>query len=43
MNKETAIQIFEQKHVRSTWSEEQEKWYFSVVDVVEVLTDQPSH
>lgn len=43
MNKETAIQIFEQKHVRSAWSEEEEKWYFSIVDVVEVLSDQATH
>jgi prophage antirepressor-like protein len=39
MNKETAIQIFEQKHVRSVWSEEDEKWYFSVVDVVGILSE----
>lgn len=39
MNKETAIQIFEQKHVRSVWSEEEEKWYFSVVDVVGILSE----
>ncbi len=39
MNKETAIQIFEQKHVRSAWSEEEEKWYFSVVDVVGILSE----
>lgn len=41
--KETALQIFEQRHIRSAWSEEEEKWYSSVVDVVEVLTDQPAH
>lgn len=39
MNKETAIQIFEQRHVRSAWSEEEEKWYFSVVDVVGILSE----
>jgi len=33
------IQLFEQKQVRSLWDEEQEKWYFSIVDVVEVLTE----
>lgn len=37
--KNTAIKVFEQKQVRSIWNEEQEKWYFSVVDVVGVLTD----
>jgi hypothetical protein len=43
MTKETAIKLFEQKQVRSVWNEEEEKWYFSVVDVVEVLTgtDRP--
>jgi DNA-damage-inducible protein D len=35
------IKLFEQKEVRSQWDEEEEKWYFSVVDVVEILTDSP--
>lgn len=35
----TNIQIFEQKQVRSVWDEEQEKWYFSIVDVIEILTE----
>lgn len=39
MGKEEAIKIFEQKHVRTHWDEQQEKWFFSVIDVVEVLTD----
>ncbi|MDO5608014.1 MAG: hypothetical protein Q4G08_06115 [Capnocytophaga sp.] len=39
MNKENAIKIFGQKQVRTHWDSEQEKWYFSVVDVIEVLTD----
>jgi hypothetical protein len=39
MTKETALQLFEQKLVRSLWNEEEEKWYFSIVDVVAVLTD----
>ena len=33
------IQIFEDKRIRTTWNEETEEWYFSVVDVVSVLTD----
>ena len=41
MNKETAIKIFEQKKIRSHWDDEQEKWYFSVIDVIEVLTESP--
>ena len=40
MSKENKIQIFEQKQVRTHWDEEQEKWYFSVVDVIEILTGQ---
>ena len=39
MTKETAIKLFEQKQVRSVWNDEKEKWYFSIIDVVEVLTD----
>lgn len=39
MSKKTAIQVFENKKVRTVWDEEQEKWYFSIVDVVSVLTD----
>ena len=39
MNKETAIKIFEERKIRSHWDDEQEKWHFSVVDVIQVLTD----
>jgi hypothetical protein len=39
MEKENAIKIFETKKVRTHWDVEQEKWYFSVIDVVEVLTE----
>ena len=39
MTKETAIKLFEQKQVRSVWNDEEEKWYFSVVDVIGVLTN----
>ena len=35
------IQLFENKRIRTAWDEEKEEWYFSVVDVVAVLTDQP--
>ena len=41
MNKETAIKVFEQKKIRSHWDDEQEKWYFSIIDVIEVLTESP--
>ena len=33
------IRLFESKKIRSVWNEDEEKWYFSVQDVVEVLTD----
>ena len=35
------IQLFEDKRIRTAWNEEKEEWYFSIVDVVAVLTDQP--
>lgn len=41
--KKTAVRLFEQKQVRSIWIEEQEKWYFSIIDVISILTDQPTH
>jgi prophage antirepressor-like protein len=37
---DTDIQLFENKRIRTVWDEEKEEWYFSVVDVVSVLTDQ---
>ncbi|GHT60878.1 phage antirepressor [Bacteroidia bacterium] len=37
------IKLFEEKKVRTVWDEEREEWYFSVVDVVGVLTEQPTH
>ena len=36
---ENKIKLFESKKIRTAWNEEEEDWYFSVVDVVEVLTD----
>ena len=39
MTKKQAIQLFEDKKVRTAWDDEKEKWYFSIVDVCEVLTD----
>ena len=39
MTKETAIKLFEQKQIRSLWSDEDEKWYFSIVDVAQILTE----
>ena len=40
---ENNIQIFEDKKIRTAWNETEEEWYFSVVDVVGVLTDQPNY
>ena len=37
------IQLFENKRIRTAWDVEKEEWYFSVVDVVAVLTDQPDY
>jgi len=39
MKKENSIKLFEDKKIRSVWNEEEEEWYFSVVDVVSVLTE----
>ena len=37
------IKLFQDKNIRSVWVEESEEWFFSVVDVVGALTDQPDH
>ena len=39
MTKETAIKLFEQKQVCTHWDDEKEKWYFSIVDIVAILTE----
>jgi hypothetical protein len=41
MKKENSIIIFNQKQVRRAWDNEKELWYFSVVDVIEILTESP--
>lgn len=38
----TSIKLFEEKKVRSKWDEEEQKWYFAIVDVVAILTDSPN-
>ena len=40
--KSNSLKLFEDKQIRSVWNEEEEEWYFSVVDVVSILTEQPS-
>lgn len=42
MKKENEIKLFEDKKVRTLWDVEQEKWYFSIVDVIAVLTESPN-
>ena len=39
MTKKEAIQLFQERKVRTIWDDEKEKWYFSIVDVVSVLMD----
>ncbi len=39
MTQENKLQLFEEKKVRTIWDDEQEKWYFSIVDAIAVLTD----
>ncbi|MDE3145801.1 MAG: Bro-N domain-containing protein [Bacteroidota bacterium] len=42
MKKQDAIKLFEDKKVRTVWDNENEIWYFSIVDVVGILTDSPN-
>ena len=42
MARNDKIQLFEDKRIRTAWDEEKEEWYFSIVDVVAVLTDSPN-
>jgi hypothetical protein len=39
MAQSTSIKLFQDKNIRTIWDEEQEKWYFSIIDVIAVLTD----
>ncbi|MCF7912476.1 MAG: hypothetical protein K9M99_08115 [Candidatus Cloacimonetes bacterium] len=41
MKEKTKIQLFQEQKVRVHWDEAQEKWYFSIIDVVEILTESP--
>lgn len=42
MTKQEALKLFEDKKVRTVWDDEQEKWYFSIIDVIAILTDSPN-
>mgnify|MGYP003378014798 FL=1 len=39
MENQSTIKLFEQKQVRSIWNDKEEKWYFSIIDVIQVLTE----
>ena len=43
MVKKQAIQLFEERKVRTMWDDTEEKWYFSIVDVVAILTDSKDY
>ena len=43
MKREIAIKLFSDKKVRVHWDDNQEKWYFSIIDVVAILTRQSDH
>ncbi|MCX6738961.1 MAG: hypothetical protein NT098_02810, partial [Candidatus Parcubacteria bacterium] len=41
VNKPKNLAIFEGNHIRRQWDEEKELWYFSIIDVIQVLTESP--
>ena len=43
MERENDIKLFDDKEVRTLWDADQEKWYISIIDVVEILTSQTSY
>ena len=42
MSQKESIRLFEERKVRAIWDDEQEEWYFSIVDVISILTDSPN-
>ncbi|MFY9152153.1 MAG: hypothetical protein WAO52_09075 [Prolixibacteraceae bacterium] len=42
MAAKNTLKLFEDKKVRTVWDNDQEKWYLSIVDVIEILTDSPN-
>ena len=42
MTQKESIRLFEERKVRAIWDDEQEEWYFSIVDVISILTDRPN-
>ena len=43
MTQKQSLQIFEDRKIRTVWDDEQEKWYFSIIDTIEVLTDSKDY
>jgi len=43
MSKKTAVKLFEQKQIRSQWNENSEKWYFSIIDIIAILSEQANY
>lgn len=43
MSQQNKIQLFEERKVHTLWDDEQEKWYFSIIDVIGIFTDQPDY
>jgi len=43
MSDSNKLKVFESKQIRSEWNEEEQDWYLSIVDVIEILTEQPTH
>ena len=41
MSNQENLQLFEDQPIRTAWNEEEEEWYFSIVDVIGILTEQP--
>ena len=43
MTQKQSLQIFEDRKIRTVWDDEQEKWYFSIIDTIEVFTDSKDY
>jgi len=43
MSQDSKVKLFQEQSIRSHWDDEQEQWYFSIVDVISILTEQKDH
>jgi len=43
MNKSDKLQLFQEQKIRTHWDEKEEKWYFSIIDIIEILTEQKDY